>query len=59
MKNSVLVDIRYKQLNWYGHVQKNNKKGYLEKCWNDVRLEEEEKEDLEIRRSTGENGEGK
>ena len=26
------------------------KKGYLEKIWNGVRLEEEEREDLEIRR---------
>ena len=48
-KNSVLVYIRYKQLNWYGHVQKRTKKGYLKTFWSGVQLEEEEKEDLEIR----------
>ena len=46
-KNSVLDYIRYKQLNWYDHVQR-MKQGYPEKFWNGIHLEEEEKKHLEI-----------
>ena len=48
IKNSALDYIRYKQLTWYSHVLR-MKKGSLKITWNDVRLEEEAKEDLEIR----------
>ena len=44
IKNSVLDYIRYKHLNWYDHVKKCLKKGYLEK-----EEEEGEKEDIQIR----------
>ena len=42
IKNSVLDYIRYKQLNWYGHVQR------MDEERNGVHLEEEGREDLEI-----------
>ena len=29
IKNPVLDYIRYKQLNWYGHVQRMDQEGYL------------------------------
>ena len=48
IKNSILDYMRYKQLDWCGHVQR-MKKGYLKKIRNVFRLEEEEKEDLETR----------
>ena len=44
IKNSVLDYIRYKQLNWYGHVQGMNEERLPRKI-----LEVEEIEDLEIR----------
>ena len=40
VKNSVLDNIRYKKLNWYGHVRR----------MNEERLLQEQKEDLEIRK---------
>ena len=43
IKNSVFDYIRYKQLNWYGHVQRMKE----EKFWNGVHLQEE-REDLKI-----------
>ena len=46
---SFLDYIRYQQLNWYGHVQRIDEGRLLKKNWNGVHLEEEEKEDLEIR----------
>ena len=49
IKNSVSDYIKYKQLNWYGHVQKWTKKGSLEEFWNGAHLEDEEREDLENR----------
>ena len=47
IQNSVLDYITYKQLDWYGHVQRIKRKGYLEKFFQVE--EEEEKEDLEFR----------
>ena len=54
IRNSVLDNIRYKQLSWNGQWMK---KDYLDKLWKSVLLEEEEeeeeeeeREDLEIRR---------
>ena len=44
VKNSVLDNIRYKQLNCYGHVRRLNEERLPQKV-----LEEEEKEILEIR----------
>ena len=46
--NSVLDYIRYKQLNWYGHVEW-MKKGSLEEFQNAAHLEDEERKDLDIR----------
>ena len=48
IKNLVSDYIRYKEYNLLGHVQRMNEKIYLEKVWNGVRLEEEERGDLEI-----------
>jgi hypothetical protein len=45
----VLDYIIYKQLNWYGQVRRTNEERLFKKNWNGVNLEEEEKEDLEIR----------
>ena len=42
-KNSVLDYIRDKQLNRYGCLRR-MKKSYFKKCWNGVRLKEEERE---------------
>ena len=36
------MNIKNKQLNWYGHVRRNNEESYLEKLWNGVHLEEGE-----------------
>ena len=53
-KDSVLDNLKYKQQNWYGHVNKMDGVRLPRKFWNGVRLEEEEeeeeeeKEDLEI-----------
>ena len=44
--NSVLNYIRYKQLNWCGHVKTMDEESYLEKFWNGVHLENKKK-DLE------------
>ena len=57
IKHSDLGYIRYKQLDWYGHVRRMNterltqkrKKERKEK-WDGIHLEEEEKEALEILR---------
>ena len=49
VKNSVLDYIRYKQLNWYGHVQRMEEERLPRKFWNGPHLEDEEGEDLEIR----------
>ena len=49
IKNSVLDYIRYKQLNWYGHVRRMNEEKLSRKILECVLLEKEEKEDLEIR----------
>ena len=54
IKNLVSDYIRYKQLNWCGHMQR-MKKNYLEKFWNSLHLKEEEKEDLKIRGCGGNN----
>ena len=48
VKNSFLDYIRYKQLNWYGHVKEWMKNGYLEQFWNSIDLEEEEQHYVEI-----------
>ena len=43
--------VRYKQLNWYGHLRRMNEEKLPQKNLNDARLEEEEEEenkDLEI-----------
>ena len=59
IKKSLFDYLEYKQLSQYDHVRRMNevwefqrllstKKGPLEKNWNGVRLEEEEREDLEI-----------
>ena len=48
-KNSVLDYIRYKQLKWYGHVGEMNEESLPKKCWNGIDLEEQEKEDFDIR----------
>ena len=47
IRNQGLDYIRYQQFNWYGHVRRMMKKGYLKKCWNGVHLEEEEEEEEE------------
>ena len=49
IKNSVLDYMRYKQLNWYGLVQRMDHEGSLEEFWNGAHLEDEEREDLGIR----------
>jgi hypothetical protein len=52
IRKFVLDYIRYKKFNWYGHVWRLNRERLPEKFfWNDVHLEEKEKEDLEIRGS--------
>ena len=48
IKNSVSDHIRCKQLNWYGHVQRMDKKDSLEEFWNGAHLKDEEREYLEI-----------
>ena len=41
--------IRYKLLDWYRHMRRMNEERLPEKKLNGVHLEEEEREDLEIR----------
>ena len=50
IKNSFLGYIRYKRLNWYGQVQRMHEDRLLEKISDGFHLEDEEREDLEIRR---------
>ena len=47
VKYSVLDYIIYKQLNWYGHVQRINEERLRRKFWNGVH---QEKKGLQIRR---------
>ena len=47
IRNSALDYIRYKQVNWYGHVRRIDEER-LPQHFNGVLLEEEEREDLEI-----------
>ena len=49
IKNLVLDYIRYKELNWRGHVQRKYEEGLLQNFFECFHLEEEENEDLEIR----------
>jgi hypothetical protein len=49
IKNYVLDDRRYRQLNWYGRMQRMHDERLAQKIWNGVQPEEE-KEDLEIHR---------
>ena len=49
IKNSILDYIRYKQLNWYGHVQRKDEEGYLKNFGSGAHMEEEEKEELNFR----------
>ena len=49
IKKSVLDYIRYKQLNWYGHVQRMYEERLPQKCSNGAHLEDKQREDLEIR----------
>ena len=49
IKNSVLNCIRYKELNWYGHVQRMDQERFPRRIWNGARLVDYEREDLEIR----------
>ena len=48
IKNSLLDHIRYKQLDWYGHVPRMIMEDNLETFWIGVHLKEENKE-LKIR----------
>ena len=48
IKNPVLDYVRYKQLNWYGHVQRMDEERLLRRILG-VHLEDKEREDLIIR----------
>ena len=48
IKNSVLDYIRYKPLNWYGHVQRMDQEKLPRRILNGAHLEDEGWEDFEI-----------